>query len=238
MKKILIALLTLLMLAACTTNKQETVEPSPENQQEPTGEVAGGWTINTDLPEMNDATFDSARKLLGANYSPLFILGTQPVAGENIQYLCYGTVVAPGAKPEFKVVTVFKDLENEGTAEITGIQDFVITDYLEGQGEVTPEGLMGGWQDTDSLPNMLNDKENEVFEKAMEGLTGVGYQPVATLATQVVAGTNYAFLALGTTVTAQPITHLYVVNVYADLQGNATLNNICAINLSTLVGNK
>ena len=240
MKKILIALLTLFVLTACTSNKTETVDVDPEVKEEETvEEVAGGWTINANLPEMNDAIFDSARQEIdGASYSPLFIVGTQPVAGQNLMYLAYVRPVVPEGKPSFKMVTVFNDLENPIKGEIINVEDFVITDYLDGQGETTPEGLMGGWQDADSLPNMLSDDEKAVFEKAMEGLVGVGYQPVATLATQVVAGTNYAFLALGTSVTAEPITHLYVVNVYADLQGNATINNICGIDLSKFAQKK
>ena len=142
-------------------------------------------------------------------------------------------------KPSFKVVTVFNDVENNPIGgEIINVEDFDVNNYLDGEGSTTPEGLMGGWQDTNNLPNMLTDEENAVFEKALEGLVGVGYTPVATLATQVVAGTNYAFLALGTTVTAEPVTHLYVINVYADLQGNATVNNICGIDLTTFTQNK
>lgn len=240
MKKILIALLAVLMLTACSTAKveePEVVEDQPVVEEEK--EVVGGWTINTDLPEMNDAIFDSARQNIdGASYSPLFVIGTQPVAGQNLMYLAYVKPVVPDAKPSLKVVTVFNDLENPTKGEIINVEDFDVNNYLDGQGSTTPEGLMGGWQDAAELPNMLTDEENAVFEKALDGLVGVGYTPVATLARQVVAGTNYAFLALGTTVTAEPITHLYVINVYADLQGNATINNICGIDLTTFTQHK
>ena len=242
MKKILIALLAVLMLTACSTAKVDETQDVQEEQQEVEQEekdVVGGWTINTDLPEMNDAIFDSARQGIdGASYSPLFVIGTQPVAGQNLMYLTYGTPVVPDGKPSFKVVTVFNDLENPTKGEIINVEDFNVNDYLDGEGSTTPEGLMGGWQDAYELPNMLTDEENAIFEKALNGLTGVGYTPVATLARQVVAGTNYAFLALGTTVTAEPVTHLYVINVYADLQGNATINNICGIDLTTFTQSK
>ena len=243
MKKILIALLAVLMLTACSTAKVEETQDVQEEQQETQQEEkenVGGWTINTNLPEMNDAIFDSARQGIdGASYSPLFVIGTQPVAGKNLMYLAYVTPVVPDAKPSFKVVTVFNDVENNPiSGEITNVEDFDVNNYLDGEGSTTPEGLMGGWQDASELPNMLTDEENAVFEKALEGLVGVGYTPVATLAKQVVAGTNYAFLALGTTVTAEPVTHLYVINVYADLQGNATINNICGIDLTTFTQHK
>ena len=239
MKKILIALLAVLMLTACSTSgKVEETKPVEEPTQEQE-EVAGGWTINPSLPEMDDAIFDHARqKLLGVSYSPLYVIGTQPVAGENLMYLAYATPVTPEGKPSFKVVTVYHDLDKDFESEITNVADFDVMNYLDGQGANTPEGLMGGWQDASELPNMLSDEENAVFEKALEGLTGVGYKPVATLATQVVAGTNYAFLALGTSVTAEPITHLYVINVYNDLQGNAKLQNICGIDLTTFTAQK
>lgn len=236
MKKFLIILLAVFMLTACSKKEEQIVEPTqPTEQEEP--EIAGGWTINDSLPEMNDACFNDAREdLVGASYSPLFILGTQPVAGENIQYLCYAKKVTPDAKLEFKVVTIYKEIEDDDDDdddyEIKCIEDFDVMDYLEDAGSNTPEGLMGGWQDNGEQPNMLNDEEKAVFEKALEGLSGVGYQPVAKLASQVVAGTNYAFLAVGTVVAPEQIPHLYVISIYADLQGNAELKNICGIDLS------
>ena len=240
MKKILIALLAVLMLTACTSTKQEeAVEPQQQEIiDQPVGEdvVVGGWTINTNLPEMNDAIFDQARQDIdGASYSPLFQIGIQPVAGQNRMYLAYVTPVVPDAKPSLKVVTVFEDLENNHKSEITNVAEFNISDYLDRKGSTTAEGLMGGWQDASELPNFLSEDENKVFEKALEGLDGVSYKPVAILATQVVAGTNYAFLATGTAVVENPVTHLYVINVYADLQGNATVNNIYGINLMNYI---
>lgn len=240
MKKILIALLAVLMLTACSTNKTEkqpeVVEPVvDEKTEENENVVVGGWTLNTDLPEMNDADFSKAREeLVGVNYSPLFILGTQGSAN-NTKYLCYATAVVPNAKPELKVVTIHKDYDDSKKCEIEDVEDFNILNYLQGEGANTPEGLMGGWQDNYEQPNMLSDEEKEVFEKAVDGLLGVKYTPVATIATQVVAGINYAFLATGTATTETPITHLYIVKVYADLQGNAEITNICGVDLSEIL---
>ena len=120
MKKLLIVLLSILMLAACTTKTENTPdqpsvdEPTSDvtTEEDVTGGVAGGWTINADLPAMNDADFEEARKgLVGENFTPLFKIGTQPVAGQNMAYLCYGTSVTANPVTELKVITVFKDLE-------------------------------------------------------------------------------------------------------------------------------
>ena len=233
MKKLLVALLVMLMLVGCSTKEEPTDDPTIEEPVGPVGPVAGGWTINTELPEMNDAIFDKARQGIdGASYSPLFILGTQVVAGTNYEYFCYSKPVVPDATPSFKVVTVYKALGDDLEASILNIADFEVTDFTGEQGETTPAGMMGGFTEVEELPNFLSEEENAIFEKAFEGLDGVGYTPVAKLASQVVAGTNYAFLAMGKTMSAQPQTHFYVVNIYSDLKDNATINNICGLDLT------
>lgn len=222
-KKVLSLLLVLLMLmlAGCSTKEESVID-------DPVEPVAGGWTINADLPEMNDATFDTARQeLTDASYSPLFILGTQVVAGTNYQYFCYENTT-DGA-PSFKLVTVYQGLGENPEISVINTADFEVTDFTEEQGETSSEEMGGGWSVNNELPNLLSEEENAIFTKALEGLDGVGYTPIAKLASQVVAGTNYAFLATGTAVSPDAATKLYVVNIYNDLEGNASVNNICAL---------
>ena len=54
--------------------------------------------------------------------------------------------------------------------------------------------VSGGWSITDDTS--ITPEAQEVFDQAMESFTGVGYEPVDLLATQVVAGTNYCKLQL------------------------------------------
>ena len=61
-------------------------------------------------------------------------------------------------------------------------------------------------------------------------------EPVALLGTQIVSGTNYRILCSGTTVTADPVTSLYVVDVYEDLQGAAEVKDIQLIDLTKYAG--
>ena len=53
--------------------------------------------------------------------------------------------------------------------------------------------VTGGWTVTGS--SEITDEEMEVFNQAVQDIDDVYYEPVALLATQVVAGMNYCFLA-------------------------------------------
>lgn len=84
---------------------------------------------------------------------------------------------------------------------------------------------VGGWEFLDAA-SVLNEDEAAVFEKATAEWTGTGLEPVAVIATQVVAGTNYCFLAKITTISSTPERHYGFVYVYADLEGNAKISSI------------
>ncbi|MBR3128100.1 MAG: hypothetical protein IKF35_07595 [Solobacterium sp.] len=93
----------------------------------------------------------------------------------------------------------------------------------------------GAWEVyKDAFGKNLTDDDKAHFEAAMEGLTGVGYTPVAVLARQVVSGENTAYLALGTTVTETPVTDFYVVVVYNNLQGGSEILSIKKIDLTDI----
>ena len=84
--------------------------------------------------------------------------------------------------------------------------------------------IAGGYVDVED--GTLTDELKDIFSKALEDLTGAKYEPVELVATQVVAGTNYKFLANGTK-TTNPITKgTYFITIYKDLQGNVKLLDI------------
>lgn len=91
------------------------------------------------------------------------------------------------------------------------------------------EGLTGGW--TVSVDPAVTDEARAAFDKAMKGFVGVGYEPVALLGTQVVAGLNYCLLCKATTVTLEPRTFYALVYVYAGLDGEAQILEIREIDL-------
>ena len=100
------------------------------------------------------------------------------------------------------------------------------------------EILLGGW----NLPESpeLTDEVRAAFEKAMEGLVGVDYTPVALLREQVVAGMNYAILCRAKAVTPEAEETWAIVTVYADLQGGAKVLGIedseAKTNINELMG--
>ena len=93
-------------------------------------------------------------------------------------------------------------------------------------------GLSGGW--TPAADPALSDEVRALFEKAMEGLMGVDYVPVAYLGSQVVAGTNHAILCQATVVYpgAQPAWK--IVFLYEDLTGHAEILSIADFDFGSL----
>ena len=89
-----------------------------------------------------------------------------------------------------------------------------------------PADNLGGWEVNTSFSGIMDENDTERFKKAMEGLVGANYEPVTVLADQVVSGKNYAYLAVGKTVTADPREFWAVVTVYEDLQGNVSIHAI------------
>lgn len=172
MKRIIALMLMLVLLLALPACGQKKEEAS-----------VGGWTPTEDavLTEAAQGAFDKAMEgLVGVNYTPVALLGTQLVSGTNYSILCEATVVYPDAQPYYAVVTVYQDLQ--GKAEVKNIMALDLG-KIEETGTVEdfqPQGgaLLGGWTiDRDS------------YLEVPDG--------VLHLASQVVAGTNHVVLCKG-----------------------------------------
>ena len=91
---------------------------------------------------------------------------------------------------------------------------------------VSAETMAGGWQNVPCEAATLPEDAQAAFDKALEGMDGAVYTPVALLSTQVVAGTNYCILCQITPVVPNPAPTWALVYIYADLQGNAEIMNV------------
>ena len=95
--------------------------------------------------------------------------------------------------------------------------------------------LSGGW--TPSADPTVTEELKALFDQGTETLTGAGYLPVAYLGSQVVAGTNHAFLCQA--VTAYPgsletAPAYAMVYLYQDLSGNVSILSIADFDVGSL----
>lgn len=238
---IILCLTLFCMLTGCKDNGNpevpDTLPPetdAPETDA-PVGPVTGGWTpwqesVSPTLPEEAKAAFDLAMEQYdGAKPIPVAFLGSQVVAGVNYSFLC----AVPDTSERdsmpvagLKEIRIYRDLE--GNASILNEREINIAAYTNTGDVVFPEpALAGGWGAGNASGAALPDDVQKAFDTATAGLTGVGYEPIAVLGTQVVAGTNYAILCKATQITAEPTSALAVLTIYADLDGGATLTSVC-----------
>lgn len=183
-------------LAACGRQKAEP-------------QTVGGWSL-TDTGELSreaQGAFDKAMEgLVGAEYTPLALLGTQLVSGTNYCFLCEAVGVYPDAKPYYALVAVYEDLQ--GKAEIRNIVALDLGEIAE-SGEIKnadPAGdLLGGWRMDRQTPVEVDNA-------------------VMHLASQVVSGTNHCVLCKGWTLTF----------VYENLEGKTEIIKTVPLDLAAL----
>ena len=202
-------------IAQESTVTKEAEEISETNESTP---ITGGWAINNDFDGIDDANAMSAfekatEDLDGYRYDVAAVLGSQIVAGTNYLYLCRAEMVVPDAKPEYVILKVYEDLE--GNAEITGSLRL-----LEGK---------EGWEYNDANPYMDENEEVKVaFDKALEGLTGVEYKPIAYIGYK---DNSYAVLTKITITSVEPLTSLSMVYITKTDSG-AMIDDIYDIDMS------
>lgn len=86
--------------------------------------------------------------------------------------------------------------------------------------------LLGRWIPTEDDPTQIPEEVLTAFAKATEDLEGCTYTPVALLAAQVVAGTNYCLLCQTQIVTPDAPIGYALVYFYEALDGSAHLQKV------------
>ena len=69
----------------------------------------------------------------------------------------------------------------------------------------------------------VKDEIKELMEKALADSTGVNYDPIAYLGSQVVAGTNHAILCKATIVYPNTTPYYTIMYINEDLDGNVSI---------------
>lgn len=206
----------------------------------PSTKIAGGWSVNVEFSgsmstEAMEAFEAAISTLVGVDYVPATVLATQTVAGTNYAFLCTGTPVVPNAPAKWYIVTVYKDLKGE--ASILSIEEIELDNILTKEA-VDDTELMGAWKiELPDAAAVLPDAAQNAYENASAGYTGVEFSPIALLGTQIVAGSNYRILCFGTTVTKTPVTSLYVIDIYENLQGESQITDAQLFDLTGYIDN-
>lgn len=240
---VLLAVVCILSLAACASSQPQSATEA-ETAGDSNTPVTGGWTLNSSdaatLPKDVQTAFDKATEAItGGRYVPVAYLGSQVVAGMNYALLCEllpATTPSPASVEDtspfsLKVLIIYSDLG--GKAEITNVADFDLAKYTQDGGKTQTELLSGGWSAPEELSSApIDDGAKAAFSKAMENFEGNNLDLMALLGTQVVSGTNYAFLCRSTPVTPDAASSIQVVTVYEDLDKNATIFNICRLDVA------
>lgn len=205
--------------AAETTTLAETTDAAAQ-----TDTITGGWN-RPESPEITSDLEELCRKALdgmtGVSYTPAALLSTQVVAGTNYRILFRAAAAVPDSEEVYAIGTIYEDLDGNATLE-----DLQMTSV-----KTNFNDLEGGWRPAESLT--LTEEVQNVFDTALDGLTGVDYVPLALLGTQTVAGTNYAVLCEATVVYPDAEPYYAIVYLYEDLGGNSELTDIANLETET-----
>lgn len=185
--------------------------------KEPDVNLPGSWQLNDSVAmtaESQALANKALRSLTGANYTPVAYLATQTVAGTSHLFVCRGTLTVPNSEETWALVTVYEDLQ--GGVTIGNITRSNIPTHAN--------GLADGWS-APASPDLTKDLR-KLFRKAAKDYGSDEIAPVAVLAQQVVAGTNYTILARVTPATSGAQTTWALVTLYTDLKGDAEITNV------------
>lgn len=209
--------------AAETTAANETaVSTETIDTASQTDVITGSWNrpespkITPDLEELCRKALDG---MTGVSYTPAALLSTQVIAGTNYRILFRAEATVPDSEEVYAIGTIYEDLDGNATLEDLQMTS-VKTDFND---------LEGGWRPAESP--LLTDEVQNIFDTALDGLTGVDYVPLALLGTQTIAGTNYAVLCEATVVYPDAEPYYAIVYLNEDLGGNSELIDIA--NLET-----
>ena len=202
-KVFILVLIAIVFITGCEKKKEKEKEKDTSN-----------W--DTSEKEVNAVLSDEASEVFektgNTTLTPIALLGKQVVAGTNYMYLCQDD------EDEYKVVIVYKDLEDKVT--ITNTSDFNVSRYANENITYKNNDSVGSWYtEIPTEKAKLSSKVEKIFNDAASKKEGIAYTPIALLGTQVVAGTNYALLAYGVADDANNNTGVYLLTLYEDLSG-------------------
>lgn len=125
-----------------------------------------------------------------------------------------------------RVYDIYANWQEVNGSSFGNAHYYVVTKAAGIVKETTPN-IIGGWQASESPE--ITSKLRSVFDKALDGFVGVGYEPIAYLGSQIVAGTNHAFFCKAQVVYPNAQPYFAIVFIYEDLEGNAEIQDIASM---------
>lgn len=228
----LFAVLAVLVILSACGQKEQTEDMVADEKNDNTDPITGGWELTKNdaasLPEDVQEAFDKAtEKHTGSELIPVAYVSEQIVAGTNHMILCEAKTTTAEPATSYQMIVIYADLE--GNAELTEVKDFELSAYTEAGDEITDfEQIVGGWAvPEDAVGSPIPKEARTAFNKAAEPLKEKEIEPLALLGTQVVAGTNYAFICKSKGTSHEQGPQIQIVVVYEDLEENGTITNTC-----------
>lgn len=126
-----------------------------------------------------------------------------------------------------RVYDIYANWQEVNGSSFGNAHYYVVTKAAGIVKETTPN-ITGGWQTSKSAE--ITSELRAVFDKALDGFVGVGYEPIAYLGSQIVAGTNHAFFCKAQVVYPNAQPYFAIVFIYEDLDGNAEIKDIARMN--------
>ncbi len=163
---------------------------------------SGNWITAKD-PEIGESHTNIFRTINasidGVSYTPVATLAYRETdKGTEFRFFARKTIVTASPVDSYVILEVVDGSDKFNTYDVT-------SPVYE---KNAPEGAYS-LCDTPKL----DATEIAAFQKGIEGLTGVIYNPIAKLATQEVGGAiNYIFICEATTVTVNPVSYYALVN--------------------------
>ena len=215
---------------------ETTEEQTSEESSAPKSDVVGGWVLNDEakslLTDEQSKIFSEAiSQMPGFDYEPTALIATQKANGESYAFLCRGRASADAVTKWYIAVA------NKGSDGVIALS-FVIDLDIPNVRAITdaPYGSsLGSWEVVEATDvELLPSEAATAFDKATKDLKDVSLKPYAVLGSQLVSGNNYLVLCSGIA-EGETVPTIYVVQIYADLQGGAEVTNLAQLDLMSYV---
>ncbi|MEI0603467.1 hypothetical protein R4K55_04540 [Brachyspira alvinipulli] len=191
-KKIAVISIMIISLISCSS-KSESNNKNSEPEQ--TAAEEGSWNISTQQIDSMDENIkkiftDASKELLGVKRELMLYLGNQIENGTNYAFICRSQILTPSALPYYEIIIC--NVSDENKVSISKIEKII----------ESSQNSAGGIKCTsyeEAKINTSKSKEAEdiikIFDNAAKNVTDIKYNRELYVASQVVKGINYYFVA-------------------------------------------